>query len=53
MTVIIDGKAAAASVIETVTSAATTLESSAHRKPGLAVIGSQLFVQLTMSVRRL
>ncbi|WP_377276401.1 bifunctional methylenetetrahydrofolate dehydrogenase/methenyltetrahydrofolate cyclohydrolase FolD [Rhizobium sp. R86522] len=38
MTVIIDGKAAAASVIEAVTSAATTLESSGHRKPGLAVV---------------
>ncbi|MFY8098498.1 MAG: tetrahydrofolate dehydrogenase/cyclohydrolase catalytic domain-containing protein, partial [Allorhizobium sp.] len=38
MTTVIDGKAAAASVIEAVTSAATTLESSGHRKPGLAVV---------------
>ena len=38
MTVIIDGKAAAASVIEAVTSAATGLETSGHRKPGLAVV---------------
>lgn len=38
MTVIIDGKAAAASVIEAVTSAAATLQDSGHRKPGLAVI---------------
>ena len=37
MAIIIDGKAAAASVIEAVTSAVTALEASGHRKPGLAV----------------
>lgn len=38
MAIIIDGKAAAASVIEAVTSAVTALEASGHRKPGLAVV---------------
>ncbi|MBB4008184.1 bifunctional methylenetetrahydrofolate dehydrogenase/methenyltetrahydrofolate cyclohydrolase FolD [Allorhizobium taibaishanense] len=38
MTIVIDGKAIAASVIEAVTVAATSLESAGHRKPGLAVV---------------
>lgn len=38
MTVVIDGKAAAVSVIEAVTSAATKLETSGHRKPGFDVV---------------
>lgn len=35
---VIDGKAAAASVVEAVTSAATELQARGHRKPGLAVV---------------
>ncbi|MFC3969649.1 hypothetical protein ACFOVS_16170 [Rhizobium lemnae] len=38
MTIIIDGKAAVASVIEAIASAATSLETSVHRRSGLAVI---------------
>ena len=38
MTTVIDGKAAAASVVEAVTSAAAVLEQRGHRKPGLAVV---------------
>lgn len=38
MTIVIDGKAAAAGVIKAVTAAAKTLEASGQRKPGLAVI---------------
>lgn len=38
MTTVIDGKAAAASVVEAVTSAAGRLEALGHRKPGLAVV---------------
>jgi methylenetetrahydrofolate dehydrogenase (NADP+)/methenyltetrahydrofolate cyclohydrolase len=38
VTTVIDGKAAAASVIEAVTSAATQLQALRHRRPGLAVV---------------
>ncbi|MQW87797.1 bifunctional methylenetetrahydrofolate dehydrogenase/methenyltetrahydrofolate cyclohydrolase FolD [Sinorhizobium saheli] len=38
MTVIIDGKAASARVVEDVTGAVLQLEASGHRKPGLAVV---------------
>jgi methylenetetrahydrofolate dehydrogenase (NADP+)/methenyltetrahydrofolate cyclohydrolase len=38
MTVVIDGKAAAASVVEAVSSAAGKLEALGHRRPGLAVV---------------
>ncbi|UJW77100.1 bifunctional methylenetetrahydrofolate dehydrogenase/methenyltetrahydrofolate cyclohydrolase FolD [Rhizobium sp. SL42] len=38
MATVIDGKAAAASVVEAVTSAATDLQARGHRKPGLAVV---------------
>jgi methylenetetrahydrofolate dehydrogenase (NADP+) / methenyltetrahydrofolate cyclohydrolase len=38
MTVVIDGKAAAASVVEAVSSAAEKLEALGHRRPGLAVV---------------
>lgn len=38
VTTVIDGKAAAASVVEAVTDAAAKLEARGHRKPGLAVV---------------
>lgn len=38
VTTVIDGKAAAASVVEAVTEAAAKLEARGHRKPGLAVV---------------
>ncbi|THV24209.1 bifunctional methylenetetrahydrofolate dehydrogenase/methenyltetrahydrofolate cyclohydrolase FolD [Peteryoungia ipomoeae] len=38
MTTVIDGKAAAASVVDAVTEAAAKLEARGHRKPGLAVV---------------
>ncbi|TPP09867.1 bifunctional methylenetetrahydrofolate dehydrogenase/methenyltetrahydrofolate cyclohydrolase FolD [Rhizobium glycinendophyticum] len=38
MTTVIDGKAAAASVVEAVSSAAGQLEANGHRRPGLAVV---------------